>query len=114
MKHQQHDELNVRRGAFRSVLRSMKWSLFLFVWMIVWVLGLIVLVMWWQVPPFISLLFCIVEIGLFIYIMVRYVLDSWAGPQIKANFRLLWGKQETALPPSSIGDDVESRHEGET
>ena len=56
MEQQQHLERIPRRSAFWSVLHSLKWPLFLLAWLVLWAPVLVVLLLW-QVPLFISLPF---------------------------------------------------------
>jgi hypothetical protein len=60
-----------RRRIFRPVSEPMKWALFLWVWEVTWI-PIMLLLVWWQVPPFISLLFTFLGIGLLVFILVQY------------------------------------------
>ena len=107
------EDSNARQAGSKPVLGSRKWSLYLLIWMATWPVVMLLLLLW-QVPLFLLVPFCLLGIGLFVYIMVQRVLNSWAGPQIKANFRLLWGKRETTLMPfSNNKGDLDSVREHE-
>src|SRR5258708_19854044 len=84
MEQQQHLERIPRRSAFWSVLHFLKWPLFLLAWFVLWVPVLVVLLLW-QVPLFISLPFLFLGMGLFVFLMVQYVRDSWLGHYIQAH-----------------------------
>jgi hypothetical protein len=71
MEQEQHHTHFPRRRIFRPVSEPMKWALFLCVWAVTWI-PIMLLLVWWQVPPFISLLFIFLGIGLFVFIMVQY------------------------------------------
>ena len=78
MRQEQHAEQVSRRGIFRPVSEPMRWVLFLWIWFVTWVPGMLLLI-GWQVSPFISLFFAILGIGLFLFIVVRYGLARMRG-----------------------------------
>lgn len=100
MEQQQHHERIPRRGAFWSALHSLKWPLFLLAWIVLWVPVMVVL-FWWQVPLFISLPFLFLGMGLFVFIMVQYVRDSWLGQYIQAQ---IWPPRDEPKPRQEFLD----------
>ncbi|MFL5703897.1 MAG: hypothetical protein ACJ8AG_13835 [Ktedonobacteraceae bacterium] len=71
MDQEQHHAHFPRRRIFRPVSEPMTWALFLWVWAVIWI-PIMLLFVWWQVPPFISLLCTFLGIGLLVFILVQY------------------------------------------